>query len=303
MPGRNPRAPRPLPRSSMPPNQLSLLEPGPALPAGFRYRAGLVSPHQERDLLDGLAGLAFAAFEFRGHAGNRRVISFGWAYDFNTGELRRAEAIPPFLLSLRDAAAGFAGLAPSGLQHALVTEYPPGAGMGWHRDKTGSGTWWACRSPRLACSACGGRRAPTGSGRRSSSSRAPPICCVGRLGPSGSTASRPRAGCATRSPSGACVRHEPGRRSSGRGYPGRAVRGHRVLDVDPAHSSAAAVLREPRPSSLTICSSQAERIARIRAFSSLVGSVEVEAGPTSPLFRPHLVRGPFALGPRNSKLL
>ncbi len=135
MRGRNPRAPRPLPRSSMPPNQLSLLEPGPALPAGFRYRASLVSPHQERDLLDGLAGLAFAAFEFRGHAGNRRVISFGWAYDFNTGELRRAEAIPPFLLSLRDAAAGFAGLAPSGLQHALVTEYPPGAEMGWHRDK------------------------------------------------------------------------------------------------------------------------------------------------------------------------
>jgi alkylated DNA repair dioxygenase AlkB len=119
----------------MPPSQLSLLEPGPALPAGFQYRAGLVSSDQERDLLDGLAGLAFAAFEFQGHAGKRRVVSFGWASDFNTGELRRAEDIPPFLLPLRDAAAAFAGLAPSGLPHALVTEYPPGAGIGWHRDK------------------------------------------------------------------------------------------------------------------------------------------------------------------------
>jgi hypothetical protein len=122
MRGRNPRAPAPLPRSSMTPNQLSLLEPGPALPAGFQYRAGLVSPDQERDLRDGLAGLAFAAFEFQGYTGKRHVVSFGWEYDFNTGELRRAEDIPPFLLPLRDAAAGFAGLAPSVLQHALVTE-------------------------------------------------------------------------------------------------------------------------------------------------------------------------------------
>ena len=135
MRGRNSRAPRPLPRSSMTPSQLSLLEPGPALPAGFQYRAGLVSPDQERDLLDGLAGLAFAAFEFQGHVGKRRVVSFGWTYDFNTGELRRAKDIPPFLLPLRDAAAAFASLAPSGLPHALVTEYPPGAGIGWHRDK------------------------------------------------------------------------------------------------------------------------------------------------------------------------
>ena len=135
MPGRNPRAPRPLPRRSMLPNQLSLFELSPALPVGFQYRAGLISPDRERDLLAGLAGLAFAAFEFQGHAGNRRVVSFGWAYDFNTGELRRAEDIPPLLLPLRDAAATFASLAPSGLPHALVTEYPPGAGIGWHRDK------------------------------------------------------------------------------------------------------------------------------------------------------------------------
>ena len=113
--------------------QLSLFEPSPALPAGFRYRAALISADQERDLLERLADLAFAAFEFQGHTGKRRVVSFGWEYDFNTGELRRAEDIPSFLLPLRDSAAAFAGLDPSGLQHALVTEYAPGAAIGWHK--------------------------------------------------------------------------------------------------------------------------------------------------------------------------
>ena len=115
--------------------QLSLFEPSPALPAGFRYRAALISSDQERDLLERLADLAFAAFEFQGHTGKRRVVSFGWEYDFNTGELRRAEDIPSFLLPLRDSAAAFAGLAPSGLQHVLITEYAPGAAIGWHKDR------------------------------------------------------------------------------------------------------------------------------------------------------------------------
>ena len=63
------------------------------------------------------------------------MVSFGWKYDFSGRELRSAEDIPPFLHSLRDRAAAFAGVAGSTLQHALVTEYPPGAAIGWHKDK------------------------------------------------------------------------------------------------------------------------------------------------------------------------
>jgi alkylated DNA repair dioxygenase AlkB len=39
------------------------------------------------------------------------------------------------LLPLRESAAAFAGIAPSGLQHVLITEYAPGAAIGWHKDK------------------------------------------------------------------------------------------------------------------------------------------------------------------------
>jgi alkylated DNA repair dioxygenase AlkB len=50
-------------------------------------------------------------------------------------ELQEAAEIPAFLLALRQKTAEFAGLAEGRLQHALVTEYAPGAAIGWHRDR------------------------------------------------------------------------------------------------------------------------------------------------------------------------
>jgi alkylated DNA repair dioxygenase AlkB len=50
-------------------------------------------------------------------------------------QIQRTEDIPPFLLTLRERAATFAGLAPPDLQQVLLTEYAPGAGIGWHRDR------------------------------------------------------------------------------------------------------------------------------------------------------------------------
>ena len=49
--------------------------------------------------------------------------------------LRKADDIPEFLLELRARAASFANLNAEAFQHVLVTEYGPGAGIGWHRDK------------------------------------------------------------------------------------------------------------------------------------------------------------------------
>ena len=67
--------------------------------------------------------------------GRRRVVSFGLHYDFAERRVRDAAELPAFLLPLRDRAAGFAGLTAAALEHALVTEYTPGAAIGWHRDR------------------------------------------------------------------------------------------------------------------------------------------------------------------------
>lgn len=105
------------------------------LPEGFRYRPGLIGPEDEDALLARVRGLPFREFEFHGYTGKRRVVSFGWHYDFSSRHLRKADDIPDFLVVLRRTAAAFAGMEPESLQHVLVTEYGPGAGIGWHRDK------------------------------------------------------------------------------------------------------------------------------------------------------------------------
>jgi len=113
----------------------SSLLPSRGLPEGFHYKDELLSPAQERTLVENFAPLPFKEFEFRGFLGKRRTVSFGWRYDFNVRELDEAEEIPTFLLDLRQKAAKFAGLPDRQLQHVLITEYSPGSAIGWHRDR------------------------------------------------------------------------------------------------------------------------------------------------------------------------
>src|SRR4051794_38018830 len=71
-----------------------------SLPEGLSYRADLVTPAEERALTEEFTALAFREFEFHGFHGKRRVVSFGWQYDFNGGGLRKADDMPAFLLPL-----------------------------------------------------------------------------------------------------------------------------------------------------------------------------------------------------------
>ena len=108
---------------------------GTTVPEGFRYQSDLIGPADEEALVARISELPFREFEFHGYLGKRRVVSFGWKYDFSGQRLRKADDIPDFLLPLRADAAPLADLEPSEFQHVLVTEYAPGAGIGWHRDK------------------------------------------------------------------------------------------------------------------------------------------------------------------------
>jgi alkylated DNA repair dioxygenase AlkB len=107
----------------------------PRLPQGFAYREDVLSREQEANTVRHFEGLPFKAFEFHGYLGNRRIVSFGWRYDYAGRALKQSAPMPSFLLELRDIAGVFASVPPASLSQALVTEYAPGAGIGWHRDK------------------------------------------------------------------------------------------------------------------------------------------------------------------------
>jgi alkylated DNA repair dioxygenase AlkB len=107
----------------------------PPLPAGFRHAPNLIDAAEEARLFEAFADLPFKEFEFHGFLGRRRVVSFGYRYDYGDGKPKDAEPMPPFLLPIRERAAAFAGLAPERLPHALITEYRPGTSIDWHRDR------------------------------------------------------------------------------------------------------------------------------------------------------------------------
>jgi alkylated DNA repair dioxygenase AlkB len=107
-----------------------------ALPEGFRYKPDFLSQEEGQSFLQQIVPLPFREFEFQGFTGKRRIVSFGWRYDFNGGGLTKTEDMPEFLSVIRERAANFAGIASGRLEQVLITEYTPGAAIGWHKDRS-----------------------------------------------------------------------------------------------------------------------------------------------------------------------
>jgi DNA oxidative demethylase len=106
----------------------------PAL-AGLAVSEDLIIPDEERRLIAAIDALELHPFRFQGWLGKRLTTSFGWRYDFDDASFTPGAPLPDWLLPLRDKAADFAGIARGNLEHALVTRYDPGAGIGWHKDR------------------------------------------------------------------------------------------------------------------------------------------------------------------------
>jgi DNA oxidative demethylase len=109
------------------------------LPEGFIYQARFIAADEERVLLDEIAQLEFHEVRMHGVVARRRVIQYGWKYAFDGARLSEGPPLPAFLLALRDRAASLASVSSEALSEALITEYQPGAPIGWHRDAPGFG--------------------------------------------------------------------------------------------------------------------------------------------------------------------
>jgi DNA oxidative demethylase len=70
----------------------------------------------------------------RGQTAKRTVRHFGLGYAYETGELAPTDPLPPDVEWLRERCAELMDRDPAALVQILVSRYPPGAGIGWHRD-------------------------------------------------------------------------------------------------------------------------------------------------------------------------
>jgi DNA oxidative demethylase len=76
----------------------------------------------------------FEEVRMRGQTARRTVRHFGLDYDYEHWKITPGEPLPEALGWLRERGARLAGVEPEELAQTLVSRYPPGAGIGWHRD-------------------------------------------------------------------------------------------------------------------------------------------------------------------------
>lgn len=108
-------------------------------PPGFSYQAGFLSELEQADTLRALERMTMKPVFMRGVSSLRRVAHFGWTYDYQGWSVSPTDPIPDFIRRFMGRAETFAGTSPGSLEQVLVTFYPAGAGIGWHRDAAAFG--------------------------------------------------------------------------------------------------------------------------------------------------------------------
>ncbi|MGE5519228.1 MAG: alpha-ketoglutarate-dependent dioxygenase AlkB [Candidatus Dadabacteria bacterium] len=103
-------------------------------PDGFIYRPDFISTGEETDLLTFISTLELHQFIFQGYTANRKVLSFGYDYSFDKRSITKGKDIPKEFQSLIDRVAEFLKIPPADFAELLVTEYPVGSVINWHRD-------------------------------------------------------------------------------------------------------------------------------------------------------------------------
>jgi alkylated DNA repair protein (DNA oxidative demethylase) len=110
-----------------------------------------LSETEERDLLGVIEPLEYRAVTMHGQTARRTVRMFGLDYDYSSRDLVPAEPLPEALQWVRARAAALIERDPEDLAQILVSRYPPGAAIGWHRDAPMFGSKIAGVSLRAAC--------------------------------------------------------------------------------------------------------------------------------------------------------
>jgi alkylated DNA repair protein (DNA oxidative demethylase) len=103
-------------------------------PNGLAYLPDLITSPEEERLLGRLAEDSYGEVRMHGQVARRTVRHYGMSYDFEAAEVAPGDSIPEWVSDLRRRCAELLDIADERLAECLLTRYPPGATIGWHRD-------------------------------------------------------------------------------------------------------------------------------------------------------------------------
>jgi alkylated DNA repair dioxygenase AlkB len=115
-------------------NMNTLFPTGPIFPEGFRYIPDFISATEEQELLRWISETERHTFIFQGYEAKRKVASFGYDYSFDKKHLDKGKPIPKNYEPLIQKVATEINLPANEFAELLITEYPVGSVINWHRD-------------------------------------------------------------------------------------------------------------------------------------------------------------------------
>lgn len=106
----------------------------PFMPPGFTYQPDFIDPGEEHHLLKEISKTDLNTFTFQGYEAKRKVASFGYDYSFDKRSLSEGKEIPHVFYPLMEKVAKATGRKREEFAELLITEYPAGSVINWHRD-------------------------------------------------------------------------------------------------------------------------------------------------------------------------
>lgn len=113
---------------------MNTLFPGEIFPQGFQYFPDFITKQEEIQLIKEAEQTEVHVFNFQGFEAKRKTASFGYDYSFDKRSLSKGKDIPLRFNWVIEKVARHLSIPTEDFAELLVTEYPVGSVINWHRD-------------------------------------------------------------------------------------------------------------------------------------------------------------------------
>ena len=113
---------------------LSLFPTEYVYPSGFSYQPDFLTHNEETRYIEAIKKIELHKLIFQGFEAKRKTASFGQDYNFDKRTISKGKPFPGELNPLIEKVADHLSMNRAAFGELLVTEYPVGSVINWHRD-------------------------------------------------------------------------------------------------------------------------------------------------------------------------